>query len=125
MKATSALVSIWLLSCAINCAFVFAASAKRVNPPEVPALQADEVEYRAPNEGTAKGQGVVEAWDIRTGTRLWRRKIYSVWVNPLDEPDNQWVFIKSMSFGRSSNEIVIIDERDRRYVLHTTSKRIS
>lgn len=68
--------------------------AKRVAPPPVPPITLNRVQFTVDNQpGT---MGVVTATDIRTGKKLWEKKLYTVLINPFLEQDVQWVFIKKM-----------------------------
>ena|SRR6266478_10189565 len=96
-------------------------AAKRGKRPIVKPVQIAGIEYRVPN--TVKSQGVVEAW--QTNTLLWRKKVYhTLWV-PLLEEDNQWNFIKSMSVGSSTNELVIINEEGAQFILNTVNRKVT
>ncbi|WP_038166206.1 hypothetical protein [Verrucomicrobium sp. BvORR106] len=68
--------------------------AKRVAPPPVPPITLNGVKFTVDNQpGT---MGIVTATDIRTGKKLWEKKMYTVLMNPFLEQDVQWVFIKKM-----------------------------
>jgi hypothetical protein len=91
------------------------ASAKRGPRPVVSPIEIAGIEYRAPN--TAETEGVIEAWDIKSHTLLWRKKVYhTLWI-PFLEEDNQWVFIKNMTVGSSGSKLIIVNEAGRRYVV--------
>lgn len=91
--------------------------AKRGPRPLVGPVQLDGVEFRAPNTGQT--EGYVEAWDVNSRKFLWRRKVYfSPWI-PLLEPDNQWVFITSMTIDSSNKELIVVNERGKSYKVST------
>jgi hypothetical protein len=76
------------------------------------------VEYRAPN--TFNTEGYIEAWDVKSKRLLWRKKAYYTWIVPFAEGDNQWVFIKSMTLGHSGDELIVVNEEGRTYIVKTT-----
>lgn len=91
--------------------------AKRGRAPVVPPVEIGGVEYRAPN--TVDTEGCIEAWDTRTDTLLWRKKVYhTLWI-PFTEEDTQWVFIKSMTVGPSGNELIVVNEDGGTYKVKT------
>jgi hypothetical protein len=83
--------------------------AKRIAPPTVNPLIYKGVKFVAP----ASRMGYVEAWDIQSGKKVWEKKVYSVFINPLMEADVQWVFIASLSI--ENGKLLVVDERGRRY----------
>jgi len=101
------------------CVFLPAvSSAKRGPKPKVPPVEIAGVEYRAPN--TVETEGCIEAWDTKSKTLLWRKKVYYTLKIPFVEEDNQWDFIKSMTPGNSGRDLIIVNEMGRRYVAKTT-----
>lgn len=68
--------------------------AKRVAPLPVPPITLNGVEFTVDNQPDT--MGVVTAMDIRTSKKLWKKKLYTVLMNPFLEQDVQWVFIKKM-----------------------------
>ncbi|HEY2081163.1 MAG TPA: hypothetical protein VGI88_00135 [Verrucomicrobiae bacterium] len=91
--------------------------AKRGRAPAVPPVEIGGIEYRAPN--TVDTKGCIEAWDTRTDTLLWRKKVYhTLWI-PFEEEDVQWVFIKSMTVGPSGNELIVVNEAGDAYTVKT------
>src|SRR5882724_2068002 len=95
-------------------------SAKRGRPPKVPPVEIAGTEYRAPN--TYSTEGFIEAWDTKSQTFLWRKKIYHTLriPYPFAEEDNQWVFIKSMTVGKSGDDLIIVNEAGRQYADSTS-----
>jgi hypothetical protein len=65
------------------------ASAKRGSRPVIPPIQIYGVEYRAPN--TAETEGVIEAWDAKSHTLLWKKRVYHTFKIPFVEEDAQWI----------------------------------
>src|ERR1017187_8259878 len=119
-----------LLSLFLICGVVIVAislvrwnNAKRGRPPFIKPVQIAGDEYRAPN--TYSTEGVVEAWDPKANKLLWRTKIYfTLHVPLLIEEDAQWNFIKSMTLGPATNELTIVNEKGRQYILNTASQKV-
>ena len=99
-------------------------AAKRRAPPPIKPVIIGSVEYRVPN--TVESEGVVQAWDTNSQKLLWKRKIYSTAKLPsfLKETDVQLNFITNMIAGPAANELTIFDERGRRYILDTLSRKV-
>jgi len=76
----------------------------------VPPLVHEGIEYRAPHER----MGHVEAWDLKTGKRLWETKVYSVWVPPWGaREDSEYVFISEMNVEGS--KLAVTNELGKQY----------
>lgn len=105
------------LNILIAVAFLFAPSvwAKRGPKPIVPPVRVGHMEIRAPNNPDT--EGMIQAWDISSNRLLWSKRVYYTLKDPLAEQDVQWVFIKSMAFSASGNEVVILDELGRRHTV--------
>jgi hypothetical protein len=88
-------------------------SAKRTNPPKVSPIECAGIRYVAPN--TDGRTGFVEAWDIRTGRKLWTATLFKNRINPGLEEDVQWVYIKTMKV--TGDKLVATDERGRTHVV--------
>jgi hypothetical protein len=83
------------------CLFLFMAMAgttalhaKRAAPPQVLPVTLNGVQFTVRNQPDT--MGVVTATDIRTGKKLWEKKLYTVILIPGLEKDVQWVFITKM-----------------------------
>ena len=101
------------------CAFVTGGgAAKRAPKPVVPPVEIAGVQYRAPN--TFETEGCVEAWDTKSQTLLWRKKVYYSVKIPFLEEDVQWVFIKSMTLSKSGDGLIVVNEAGRQYTVNTT-----
>ncbi len=87
--------------------------AKRTNPPKVPPVVSGGVRYVVPNDDGRRGY--VEAYDARTGRKLWTATLFRNRIRPDLEEDVQWVYIKTMKI--SGGKLIAIDERGQRYVL--------
>ena len=96
----------------------FGSLAKRGPAPKVPPIEIAGIEYRAPNE--VETEGCIEAWDTKSQTLLWRKKVYHTFKIPFAEEDNQWTFIKSMTVGKSGDELIIVNEAGRQFTVKTT-----
>lgn len=93
--------------------FFSSVEAKRAGAPKVEPLVYKGVKFIAPN--TPQRMGYVEAWDTVTNTKVWEKKVYSVFINPIMEQDVQWLFIKSLSI--EDNKLMVIDEEGQVYKL--------
>src|SRR3954469_709491 len=91
-SCTTALLSALLLG-----SFGPVAYAKRGPKPVVPPIEVNGMEFRAPNQPETEGN--IEAWDPKSNTLLWSKRVYRNLKDPLAEQDVQWNFIKSMSFA--------------------------
>ena len=97
------------------------ALAKRIPAPTVEPIVHEGVRYVAPNDkGT---DAYIEAWEVATGKRLWKRTVFTTWINPMKEHCIQWVFIKEMQ--RDDGHLVISSEKGRSYSLDLKTKRVS
>jgi len=72
---------------------VFPLQAKRVPPKELPPIFDNGVKYSA--EGNGRDAFVV-ATDVRSGSVLWKVKIFHTRIKPWIEEDNQWIFISDL-----------------------------
>jgi hypothetical protein len=98
---------------------------KRVGPPAVEPVTVDGVRYEAPPWGRERGLdqngGYVVATDASSGRELWKARIYRIDYDPKLESDVQDIFIKSIVLGADGRELVVTDERDRKFVLDLTT----
>jgi hypothetical protein len=67
-------------------------------------------------------RGYVQAWDVKTGTKLWETTLFKVRIDPSLEEDVQWVFVKRA--GLVENRLLIVDERNRDYSLDLKTGRV-
>jgi hypothetical protein len=95
------------------------ALAKRGAPKPVSPVVVGSVEYSAP----AECMGFVIATDTRTGKELWRRRIYSVLVNPLLERDVQDVFITSLEIDHGL--LIVANERGQRFAVDLATRKVT
>ena len=118
----TAVLTVLALAVFVLVNLVTRSAAKRGKRPVVNPIVIGSVEFRAPN--TVETEGCVEAWDTMSKKMLWRQKVYHrLWI-PLLEEDNQWNFIKSMTIGATTNELVIVNEEGGQFNLNTSSRKI-
>jgi len=89
--------------------------AKRLPPQEVEPVIYNGVKYTATHEK----MGYVEAWDIKTGKKLWEKKVYDVKIDPHMEADVQWVFITNLSI--KDGKLIVVNEKGDRYEIDIES----
>ena len=89
--------------------------AKRLPPQEVEPVIYNGVKYTATHEK----MGYVEAWDIKTGKKLWEKKVYDVKIDPHMEADVQWVFITNLSI--KDGKLIVVNENGDRYEIDIES----
>ena len=99
-----ALLFLSFFSCGIT-------KAARTVPEEVEPLIYNGVKYIAPHTK----MGYTEAWDIKTGDKLWEKKVYDVKINPFIEEDVQWVFITDLKI--EDGKLVVVNEAGKIYRL--------
>lgn len=63
-------------------------------------------------EGLPPG-GYVGATDVRSGKRLWVKRLYASPVDTRIETDVQWTFFRNMSIDAVRGLLVVEDERGR------------
>lgn len=93
------------------------AFAERAIPPTIQPLENNGIRYEVPN--TVEKMGVVLAYDKESGKRLWEKKVYRVFINPMVEKDTQWVFIKQIDV--EDGKLVVINEKGKRFELDPVS----
>jgi hypothetical protein len=94
--------------------------AKRKAPKPVPPIVWQGVEYRAPLD--AEDVGIIQAFDLASGRRLWETKVYHVWIIPGMEPDVQWVFISGMQI--QDGKLLVENERGKTFLLNLKTGRV-
>ena len=101
---------------------------KRVGPPDVASVTIDNVEFAAipwgKERGLGQNGGYVAALDAKSGKELWTLKVYDVSYDPKLEEDVQDVFIRSLAKSASGHELVVTDERDRRYIVDPKTRSV-
>lgn len=91
--------------------------AERVAPPTIQSLENNGIRYEVPN--TVEKMGVVLAYDKQSGKRLWEKKVYRVFINPMVEKDTQWVFIKQIYM--EDGKLIVVNEKGKRFELDPVS----
>jgi hypothetical protein len=103
-------------------------AAKRVGPPEVPAVKQGttrfEVIHWGKDRGLGQNGGYIAALDDSTGRELWTLKVYDVAYDAELEEDVQDVFIESMAM-RAAGTLEIADEKGRRYLVDPATRRVT
>ena len=98
------------LGCSVNMV-----EAKRSSPQEVEPVVYNGVKYAATHEK----MGYVQAWDIKTGKKLWEKKVYDVKIDPHMEADIQWVFITNLSI--KDGKLIVVNENGDKYEIDIES----
>lgn len=92
---------------------------KRVGPPAVSPVTLDGVRYEALHWGRERGfgqnGGYLIAIDAASGEELWTARVYAVDYLQWLETDVQDIFIRSIEIASDGHELVIVDERLRRF----------
>jgi hypothetical protein len=105
-----------------------APAGKRVAPPKVAPVTIDNVEFAAIPWGKARGLGqnggYVAAIDPASGKEMWTLKVYDVSYDRTLEGDVQDVFITALAKSASGHELVVTDERGRRYVVDPKTRSV-
>ena len=102
--------------------------AKRTAPEEVPAVVTDKAVFSVPHFSTrerTQNGGFVEAHNPETKKLLWRIQIYKTVYNQAMEQDVQDVFIKTLSFDKSHNLLIMSDEKSRVFVLNIATRKVT
>ncbi len=100
--------------------------AKRMPPKKVKSVLHNGIKYTAPNKYKQICNvqiGYVEAWDIKSGQRLWDKTIYGVEILPNMEADVQWIFITELSI--EDGNLVVTNEHDEKYILNLETSKVS
>jgi hypothetical protein len=102
-----------LLTCGFILIFFFgqAIYAIRIAPEEVPAIERNGIRYTV----THSQMGCVEAWDIKTGLKLWDKEVYQVKIDPFMEECTQWIYITSLKI--ENDRLVVANEMKGTYTL--------
>ena len=108
--------------------FSSTAMAKRIAPEEVPPVTTDKAVISVPHfpKGKlAQNGGVLEAHHPKTKKLLWRIQIYKSTYDKALEKDIQDVFIKSLSYDKNHNLLIMSDEKGRVFVLNLETKKVT
>lgn len=105
-----------------------APKAKRAGPAKVAPVTIGDLEFTAVPWGKARGLGqnggYIAAIDRATGKEMWTLKVYDVRYDPALEGDVQDVFITSLAKSASGRELIVTDERGRRYIVDPQTRLV-
>src|SRR5216117_4080403 len=96
------------------------APGKRTAPEQVTPIVHESIRYVAPNDDGRRGY--IEAWDVKTNTKLWQLTVFTNRVDPKLEEDVQWVFIKAL--GIRDSELIVTSERSEAYQIDLKTRAI-
>lgn len=92
---------------------------KRIGPPTVEPVTLDGVRYEALHWGRTRGfgqnGGYLIAIDDASDAELWVARVYGIDYLPALETDVQDVFVRSVEVTADKHELLITDERGRRF----------
>ncbi|WP_395750782.1 hypothetical protein [Prosthecobacter sp.] len=97
------------------------AHAKRAQVEKVSPVVHEGVRYTAPN--TDGKRGIVEAWDVASGQKLWSVTVFKISIDPLLEQDVQWVFVKELKLV--GGKLLVVDENGRKYLVDLKSRMVT
>jgi hypothetical protein len=78
-----------------------------------------------PEGDRVQNGGVVEARDPKSKKLLWRVQIYKTVYDQDLERDVQDVFIKTLSFDKRHNLLIMSDEKARVFVLNLATRNVT
>ena len=83
----------------------------------------NDIKYSATySESMFFHKAYIEAHDIKTNELLWKKKIYSTFLNPFVEHDNQFVMIKKVSCVNGN--LIILNENEVKYLLNLKTHKL-
>jgi hypothetical protein len=97
------------------------ASAKRLPPVKVDPVVYQGIRYVSPNDDGRRGY--IEAWNVRSNTKLWELTIFTNHVDPNLEEDVQWVFIKALNI--QDGRLMVTSEIGKTYQVDINTKAIT
>src|SRR5438105_4195434 len=80
------------------------AFAKRGPPPTIKPVEKDGIRYEVPNDDGRRAY--VQAWDVKSGKKVWEADLFHTAIKPDLEEDVQWVFVQSMTLVEGKLKIV-------------------
>ena len=92
--------------------------AKRIAPREVEPVTYQGIKYVANHAR----MGFVEAWEVKTGKKLWEQAIYEVRIDPRLERDVQDVFITDLKI--KNKKLIIKNETQGVYELNLQTHKV-
>jgi hypothetical protein len=86
-------------------------------------LIANGVRFTIPNnEGR---RGYVEAWDVKTGKKLWQKTVYKRKYLPLPFAKAECAHFEYITAAKFEGaEIIVTTERNRRFSLNTADRKV-
>lgn len=115
-------VFIILVVIILNCPIYSLAKRIAVDYPD--EVIVDGIKYGATySEHLFSYKAYIEARDVKSNEVMWKKKIYSIFLSPLKEHDNQFVMIKKVSYENGS--LVIVNEKDEKYLVNLETLEIS
>lgn len=101
---------------------------ERADVPESAAVSHAGIRYQAPPftraEGLPHNGGYVEAIDEGSGRRRWIVEVVPPLPGVGKEQDKREVFISQLKLTRGNRQLLVVDERGRRYQLDLHSLRV-
>ena len=114
MKTTVIAAAILLVLAAVT------VHAKREAPKKVEPVAKAGIRYEAPNN--LSRTGMVEAWDEKSGKKLWERIVYEVKIDPALEEDVQWDFIARLKLD--GDTLLVTAESGQEYRLNLKTRKV-
>ena len=103
--------------------FSFSSFAKRPYFAYPDEITVNDIKYSATySESLFFHKAYIEAHDIKSNELLWKKKIYSTFLNPFVEHDNQFVMIKKVSCENGT--LIILNENKFKYLLDLKTKKL-
>jgi hypothetical protein len=96
------------------------AYAKRTAAPKVEPVVFEGMLFTAPNDNGRRAY--VQAWDIKTGEKLWEVTVFRNFIKPWMEECVQWVFIKDLRID--NGKLIVLAERDRVYSVDLKTRAV-
>lgn len=96
------------------------AHAKRSTAPRVEPVVYEGVRYVVPNDNGR--WAYLQAWDRKTTNMLWELTIFRNVINPLEEEDVQWIFIKKLNID--AGKLMVVDEQHRAFSVDLKTRAV-
>lgn len=99
-------------------------TASRPAPPEVPGVDHKGVHYEQDMQSSTLG-GLLAAYDVKTGARLWTVKVYEVKDHGAAGVSGHPVYFRSMKVVPGRDELAIENEVGGRYTVDLTKRSVT
>jgi len=109
----------WAFALSVLMPLCLPALAKRVPPKPVTPVVSGDLKYSAAGDG--RDQYVV-AQDLKSGSQLWKVKVFHISIKPWLEQDVQWVFITDLKLVEQA--LLIRDEEAHCHSLDLSTKHV-